>query len=124
MFPSGKRYLGVTNDLKRRWREHRRCRQDGMSYRLHDAIQKYGAQNVKCRVLVTGPYDYIRELEITAIAKFKTAHRKHGYNISPGGDLTSEETRKKQSASQTARWQRFGEIEKVASKIRGRVKSP
>ena len=123
-FPNGKLYLGVTNDLKRRWREHRRCRRDGQSFRLHAAIRKYGAETVERRVLVIGPYDYIRALEVTAINHFQTSNKKYGHNISLGGDLTSEETRRKQSAAQIARWKRPGEIERIASKLRGRIKTP
>jgi len=123
-FPNGKLYFGVTNDFKRRWKEHKRCRKDGLSFRLHAAIRKYGAAAVERRVLVVGPYDYIRELEITAIRHFQSANKKYGHNISPGGDLVSQETRARLSASLIARWKRPGEIERIAAKLRGRIKSP
>jgi group I intron endonuclease len=48
--------------------------------------------NIKCK-------DYLRSREVYYISKFNCTSEKLGYNISPGGDLASEETLKKRSES-------------------------
>lgn len=123
--PKGKIYIGITrNDPLKRW-------QNGTGYRTNEyftrAIKKYGWGNFKHEILFTGLNEKeAKEKEIYLIAKYKSNHRKYGYNISSGGEsrsgteLTeehkekirkgnlgkkvSEETRKKLSIKSKMRW--------------------
>lgn len=125
-FPNGKRYIGVSNNVPRRWREHRRnANHSDRAYRVHDAIRRYGHQNVHVTTLVAGEASYIRDLEIAAIAAFKSADKRFGYNLSLGGDVASDETRAALSASQKRRWANTSpeEIARLGAKISARGRS-
>lgn len=82
--PSGKVYVGITNQPPRqRWKNGR-----GYRYQryLSQAIQKYGWGNFRHEVLFT---DLTREeaaaKEIEMIALYKSNQREFGYNIESGG---------------------------------------
>lgn len=81
---NGKRYVGITRqDPPRRW-------QKGAGYAgtyFGNAIRKYGWDGFAHDVLATGlTKESACEMEIRLIAEYKTADKKHGYNISKGGD--------------------------------------
>lgn len=86
--PKGKVYIGITrNDPLKRW-------QNGTGYRTNEyftrAIKKYGWENFKHEILFTGLSEKeAKEKEIFLIAEYKSNHRKHGYNISSGGESRS-----------------------------------
>ncbi|PPD54336.1 MAG: hypothetical protein CTY12_03325 [Methylotenera sp.] len=90
--PSGKSYIGQTNNISRRIIEHRssdKCRA------FHNAIQKYGWDSFVTEILATvQTIEESNELE----TKFITEHNTltpNGYNLTSGGDnkIISEETR-------------------------------
>lgn len=86
-FPNGKRYFGITGRsltarIKAHWDCVRRPR-----YPVHKALKKYGTE-VVFRTLAVGERFYIADLEIKAIALFRTRDRQHGYNVTLGGDLS------------------------------------
>ena len=86
-FPNGKRYIGMsTHGTQRRWKGHCAAARGGLNRPVNEAIRKYGAENVVVRTLVVGTLDYIKELEIKAIAAFQTTDRAHGYNLGLGGE--------------------------------------
>jgi hypothetical protein len=86
-FPNGKKYIGITSrGLAVRWRGHCCAAAGGMDRPVNEAIRKYGAANVVARTLVVGEKRYIQDLEIAAIATFRTTDREFGYNLGLGGE--------------------------------------
>ena len=96
--PSGKRYIGITSmKPKYRWN-------NGKAYKrnIHftNAIEKYGWDNFQHIIIVKGlTKEEARWLEIELIREFDLTNKDKGYNISKGGDIPSDETRKKLSES-------------------------
>lgn len=100
---NGKRYFGITNNPKQRWDEHRRTK----SSILCHAFKKYDIKNFRFTIICAGSLEYIKDLEIRAIAYFNT-QVPSGYNITSGGDGVwdyrhSKETRKKISQANRGR---------------------
>lgn len=83
-FTNCKKYIGVTENPRRRLAEHHEPKSRCVYIRR--AIKKYGSP--KFTVLCIGPMDYILELEVKAIAAFKTQDRDFGYNIAAGGKIS------------------------------------
>lgn len=83
--PSGKRYIGQTRQsLNARW-------QNGRGYATNDyftkAINKYGWDNIKHSVLCwCSSKDAANFLEQWFIKEYDTHNKKHGYNLTLGGD--------------------------------------
>ena len=108
---NGKIYIGKTNNLRRRWNEHK------YGYTktsiLKRAIKKYGVENFLFDVVAEIPFDTTEELnsvldqlEIYYIELYDTY--KNGYNATIGGEGISfyhhsEETKKKISRSNKGR---------------------
>ena len=101
-------YIGFTNNLKKRMRQHSRAR--GNCRAIHNSIRKYGWDNFLKVVVevfdddVTN--DHLKEREMHWIKHHETLYPK-GYNLTAGGDgcNKSEETRAKLSAAAKAQWQ-------------------
>lgn len=96
---TGKSYIGVTVDLKRREADHRNGTSSGRAFR--DAIAKYGWENFERKVLaIFGTADIASYFEREAIIRFGTLSP-NGYNLVAGAPHThyngtpSEETRAK-----------------------------
>lgn len=94
--PNNKRYIGITaKEPKKRW-----CGGSGYYYnrRFHEAIKKYGWDNIKHKVLYTGlSKEEAEQKEIELIAKYNTTDPKRGFNYTNGGNhvgMVSEETKK------------------------------
>ena len=85
--PSGKQYIGIAKNMNKRWSVHVSEAMSGSKTALHNAIRKYGKESFNKKILVIGVYEYIKNLEISAISKFKTKSPK-GYNLTIGGDGT------------------------------------
>lgn len=82
IFPNGKCYIGITDNPKRRWH-------GGGGYvnqpKMHNAIKKYGWENVKHVLLHDGlSLHQAQELEKKNIRYYDSIE--HGYNLSNGGD--------------------------------------
>ena len=82
---NGKKYIGMTNDIKRRWRR------GGVEYKsstiFSQAIKKYGFDNFKHEIIdKADTFEKACELEKFYISKNNTTDNKVGYNISPGGN--------------------------------------
>ena len=82
---NGKVYIGVTNDIARRWR------QNGIEYKscksFYNAILKYGFDSFDHTVLETNLSEkQAFEREIYYIKLFRSDDKRKGYNISPGGN--------------------------------------
>jgi group I intron endonuclease len=104
IFPNGKIYIGITcQSANRRWRDN------GNGYKgqslMFNAIIRYGWDNVLHEII----FDNISKIEaeqaeIDLIEKYKSNKRKHGYNITKGGEYSSgyklsEKTKAKMSLS-------------------------
>lgn len=83
-FPNGKKYIGVTTDPKRRRRAHARTKP---IFRVHRALEKYQKQGVIMQVMAVGEERYILDLEVKAIAAFRSTDPDFGYNVLPGGEI-------------------------------------
>ena len=96
---NGKRYYGITcQKEKARWAKGK-----GYSGNKHftSSINKYGWDGFDHIVMARNlTEDEAKWLEIKMIAAHDTTNPKFGYNLSPGGDMVSKETRKKLSESQ------------------------
>lgn len=88
---NGKIYIGMTNDVKRRWRY------EGIEYRpplksdrhrpFWNAIQKYGWDNFTKEIIISGlTKEDAFEKERQMIKEFDSTNKKIGYNLSPGGN--------------------------------------
>lgn len=96
IFPNGKKYVGMTcqEPTSKRW-------EGGRGYRgcpkVHQAIQRYGWENVEHLIIADHlTKDEAEALEIALIKKYNSI--KNGYNIEHGGNTTgthSEETKRK-----------------------------
>lgn len=81
---NGKSYLGVTKSgLAYRERQHRREANLGRGYMLHNAMRKYGHENIVFEQLADfdGDYELALAYEVEAIAKYRPE-----YNITNGGE--------------------------------------
>lgn len=82
IFPNGKKYIGISCDAEKRWR-------NGKGYetqpKIARAINKYGWENVTHNIIIDGiSKEQAETLERYLIAELKTID--HGYNTSTGGD--------------------------------------
>ena len=90
--PSGKSYIGITNNLRRRIAEHKRLSKT-LKKAFYNAINKYGFDNFTFEILEE--YNIkdkdkllskLNEMEMYYIDKYDTC--KNGYNSTVGGDGT------------------------------------
>ena len=86
---NGKGYIGITNDYKKRWANHKCNNNPTMA--IAKAIKKYGVENFKFVVLLSNiPLEEIDDKEIEYIKKYHTHVSENGYNISKGGRYNIE----------------------------------
>jgi hypothetical protein len=85
LFSNGKRYFGISNDHRRRFREHQKLAKAGSWFPVHAAMRKYGHS---IRLVVVGDKAYVQSLEISLIAAHQTLKRSRGYNVAPGGEIS------------------------------------
>lgn len=107
--PSGKSYIGISSKTtEARWNKHVEHafgkRENGA---LYSALRKYSPEAFKVETLVIGQFDYLRELEKSAIRAFETLYP-NGYNVALGGEgwvgPRSNEFKEKVSKSQKKRF--------------------
>ncbi len=84
--PSGKKYVGLTKSLERRWKEHVSDAKSGSPLGFHKALRKYGHENFTHEILeVMSTRTGANKAEKLWIARLKT--RSHaGYNETDGGE--------------------------------------
>ena len=94
-----KRYIGITTQsLMQRWREHiYRFRSGTRDHKLYQAMRKYGVENFTFYKLESFPsqysVEYVKGVEVCAIKHYDSFN--NGYNMTEGGDMISDETRRK-----------------------------
>lgn len=101
---NGKMYVGQTNNLAKRLREHKaKDRLISKRTPLYHAINKYGFENFQLIEIESFNNEKdVDEAEIFLIQFFETRNRKFGYNIAEGGKVNrgfkhSEKFREEQS---------------------------
>jgi len=83
---SGKSYIGVTNNLKKRWNTHRAKAKNNTYYDFYKAWRKYGENDWETEILyATKDETHCYLQEIHFIAEYDTY--KNGYNMTPGGKV-------------------------------------
>lgn len=110
---NGKSYVGQSNNLSRRFREHR-SKRDSSCKTISRAFKKYGRHNFKFVLLEICGVETLSDREIFWIAKLKPE-----YNRTAGGDgcaahSISEKTRRKLSMSGKAQWASKTDEEKAS----------
>ena len=108
--PSNKKYIGITcQKPTHRWMAGKRYSQSPAFYH---AIEKYGWENIKHDILYRGlSEEEAKNKEKELIALYQTQDRKHGYNLTAGGDGMSNpspETRARLSASRKGKQPTLG----------------
>lgn len=107
---NGKKYIGQSVDITKRWYEHRRT----LKLKQHDNIylqrawDKYEEDNFQFYIITICEVERLDELEIYFINLFNTTNNEYGYNMTLGGDGTfgykhTEETKRYISEIQTGR---------------------
>ena len=100
---NGKLYIGQTNDLKQRWRDHRKDSTIKTNYPLYNAMRKYGKENFTFEIIKK--YDSLDACNLDEVLLIyindSLVETGKGYNIDLGGKnrIMSEETKKKISKS-------------------------
>ena len=91
--PSNKLYIGITsNSVERRWSNGREYKNNPHFY---NAILKYGWENIKHEILLTGLTKEKAEWwEKRLIKKYNSTDPKYGYNISLGGNAQGKHSKK------------------------------
>lgn len=96
-FPNGKVYIGMTSiNPNARWN-------NGNGYKgklISKAISEFGWDNVKHDVLYSElTEENAKQIEILLINKYKSNDKRFGYNTTKGGEVVSDNTKKKISES-------------------------
>ena len=87
---NNKKYVGITNDYKKSWANHKCCNNPTMA--IAKAIKKYGAENFNFELIEENvPLEKIDEKEIYYIKLYEShVSTGKGYNISKGGRYNIE----------------------------------
>lgn len=101
----GKRYIGQSIDIYKRWNNHfsELNRNAHHNYHLQNTWNKYGKDSFTFSIIQICDEEKIDYYEIYYIDKYKTLDDEFGYNLETGGNLNkhpSLETRQKMSAAQ------------------------
>ena len=122
---SGKVYVGLSVDIKSRWKQHRSFVKTNRRSAIYSAIRKYGLHAFRFEVVEECSQDVLEQREQYWIAKLDSYN--NGYNLTAGGEsnkVVSEATRKKISMALTGKIQSKELVEKRASKLRGMKRTP
>jgi len=122
--PSGKCYIGISVDVKKRWGEHKSAAACGLAGALYNAIRKYGWDSFVCEVICESSFEDIKNKEIETIKQLNT-FIPNGYNMTRGGDgtlgvLKSEEVIRKISEKQKNRKFTDEHRAKISAALKGR----
>lgn len=83
----GKRYVGQSKHIYRRWKKHKweLNKSQHINVHLQHAWDKYGENNFKFKILELCEQDVIDEREKFYINRYKCLDQKYGYNLESGG---------------------------------------
>lgn len=83
---NNKVYIGITNDCKKRWKEHR-CASKHKDTYLYRAVRKYSFNTFYMEILETAStWDEICIIEINMIKSYDSTNPLKGYNLLTGGE--------------------------------------
>ena len=118
---NAKQYVGITNNLKRRWSDHKRA---NGGQQIHSAIKKYGVDSfVFSHIADAFDLESAQAIERLLIAEHNTKSP-CGYNHTDGGDGVvnpSDETKEKIAAKQRGRKHTPETIAKMALAKTGKL---
>lgn len=127
IFPNEKIYVGTTQQDKVEYR----WGSNGGGYKgqslIWNAIQKYGWENIKHRVIVCETPEKMWEKEKELIKEYDTTNPEHGYNCSTGGEYTmtgfhhTDKTKIKMSESHKDRPLSEEHRRKISESLKGRT---
>jgi group I intron endonuclease len=92
-FPNNKIYIGITDNLRRRKKEHLRGirKADRKHFPVYHAIAKYGKDSLVWEVVETcEDAAEAQNREVYWIEYYNSADIEHGYNCTKGGDYPSK----------------------------------
>lgn len=82
IFPNGKRYIGISNNAEKRWRNGKGYKEQT---KMANAINHYGWDNIVHRIIVDGlSLEQAQRLEREFIDAYDSIE--NGYNVTIGGD--------------------------------------
>lgn len=93
LFPNGKSYIGITTNVASRFRDHYRTAGRLKTSPLSCAIRKHGFPGIT--ILAIGEIEYLKALEVRAIAAFNSLYPT-GYNLHEGGGVPPSQKGKRQ----------------------------
>lgn len=85
---TGRKYIGQSIDIERRWKEHKKYQNEGHSY-IDNSIKKYNSNIFELSIIYEceNNVELLNELEKYYIWKYNTFEDKNHYNLTPGGDF-------------------------------------
>lgn len=88
---NGKKYIGLSSDIERRWLEHRNELRKGVHVNncLQSAWEKYGEDVFKFYVLELCSVENLSDRECFYIKTYHALSHEGGYNLTIGGENTS-----------------------------------
>lgn len=92
---NGKKYIGLSRDIKGRWQQHQSDlnKNKHPNPHLQHSWNKYGHENFKFWIVEVCMEDKLSNREVFNINFYHTKYYENGYNLTPGGeDVTSWRT--------------------------------
>ncbi|PNX45674.1 MAG: hypothetical protein BV457_09115 [Thermoplasmata archaeon M9B1D] len=88
---NGKKYIGLSEDIYKRWYHHKQSlyNNNHINEHLQTSYNKYGKNNFKFYIIEKCNKTEINDKEIYYIKFYKTQNREFGYNKTSGGEGTN-----------------------------------
>lgn len=87
---NGKVYIGQSQDIYSRWKEHKYARNKRDCFALYGAFKKYGLDNFSFEIVECCPFEQLNEKEIYYISQYHSYvgdTKSNGYNMTKGGAI-------------------------------------
>lgn len=112
---NAKQYVGITNNLSRRWAKHRRANEGQL---LHRAIKKHGVDNFVFTHFASASDSESAKIIEKLLIKEHNTFSPCGYNLTEGGDGTfgykhTEESKQKSRESNKKTWDSRPDLKKA-----------
>lgn len=123
--PTGKIYIGQSIDIEKRLRVYKNLNCTHQQ-KLYNSLKKHGIDKHNFEIIHICRCDELNKLEKYYVDLFQTFNSKHGLNLKDGGGskgATSEETRRKQSASSMGQIMSVESRKKMSEAHKGKKQS-